>query len=552
MPFNGIPAKDFLNRQKELDYLQSLARLRGESLAGNVLLEGPRGIGKTELLKQVYRIIFWDDGTKIFPFYYSFKTANLKGTNFSRDYFTRFIKQYIAFLKREPFSIDNMTVPLARMIPEMASLGLSWMVDLAEDFEAFFNAGDLNGQILAAISAPVAATRKGGRPVLILLDDFTMAEQLYESVPGDATGLITLFEESMKNNLCPHIITGSPEGGLERLFTDHALLGRIERMRLHQLPEDSAYILLSSFLDKMKISHDRESALKFLQLTKGNPLYIRNLAKAAWKMQKKDLSEKDLRECYSYDVTEGETSFYWSSVLGAGVHDTGVRTNVLKIIRQTAGNEFTHDAGRLSKVLGISESEIGEALNLLQRKGFLQNSDTVRRDCMTALCAKELDGKTAEQVRETIEALYARPGEASLFEIIIPMTENAELVAARAIEQIGKNINLEPDMLNQMQLALIECCINAIEHSGSYEKKIFLKISASSGKVMIIIETPGKHFSLDSLSELPVDEKLQSERKRGWGFQLVRKIMDEVKIERVNDRTRVILIKNIQRKEVHQ
>ena len=83
MPFNSIPEKDFLDRGSELTYLRRLPETKSDGLAGNVLLEGARGIGKTELLKQLYRILFREAG--VIPFYYSFRTANLKGSYFARD-----------------------------------------------------------------------------------------------------------------------------------------------------------------------------------------------------------------------------------------------------------------------------------------------------------------------------------------------------------------------------------------------------------------------------------------------------------------------------------
>jgi anti-sigma regulatory factor (Ser/Thr protein kinase) len=67
-----------------------------------------------------------------------------------------------------------------------------------------------------------------------------------------------------------------------------------------------------------------------------------------------------------------------------------------------------------------------------------------------------------------------------------------------------------------------------------------------------MIESPGRPFSLDSLEESPTEKKMEAGQKRGWGFTLMRKIMDEVKVERVHDRTRVTLVKNIKKSEVRK
>jgi anti-sigma regulatory factor (Ser/Thr protein kinase) len=106
-------------------------------------------------------------------------------------------------------------------------------------------------------------------------------------------------------------------------------------------------------------------------------------------------------------------------------------------------------------------------------------------------------------------------------------------------------LELDHGLIKQIQMALIESAINAIEHSGSYEKKVGVKITSDSRRLEIVIESPGRFFDPERLDELPVEEKLHSENKRGWGFKMMRKIMDEVKVERIGEKTRVILIKNI-------
>ncbi len=549
MPLNTIPAENFLNREYEFKYLKDLAELKGNALGGNVFLEGARGMGKTELLKQLYRFLYWEDG--VVPFYYSFKTANLKGTYFARDYFTGFVRQYLSFAKKEPAIADNAAEPLQRLMPVISSLGLHWLIDCIEDFQEHLRKNDFYWQIVAAISVPVVAAQKSGKPVIIMLDDFDAAERLYESSLGDAHGLISLFGESMRNRLCPHVITGST-GALEAIFTDHSLIGMTEQMRLGPLPEDLAAALFRAHLAHLKVACAPGAQLKFLDILRGNPLYIRNLAKAAWKMQKKEFTEKDLIECYAFEVTEGETAFYWSSVFNRYVPNASKRKAMLKLLMHSIENGGMENGAQLVMVSGLGEAETAAILEAMEVSGIIRENDSVFQDFIRCLYLKEIKGREARDVREKIELKYVSAGEESRFELVIPMSSNAELVVAKAVEQIGRNIHLDPDFLNYLQLALIEVCINAIEHSGSYEKKVFLKFITRPDKLEIIIENSGRPFSLDSRTEVPVEEKLRMGMKRGWGFKLVYAIMDSVKIERINDRTRVILIKNITDKEVLQ
>ncbi len=548
MPLTGLPAKDYLNREDDLSYLRRLADMRQDSLAANVLLLGTRGIGKTELLKQVFREVFWE-GREVVPFYYSFKTAALKSSTFARDYFTRFLKQYAAYVKKEPLLVDDAGMSLTRLMPVLSSAGLDWMLDIVDAFQEHAVSGDLYGQILAAISAPAAAAKRGGRRILVILDDFTASEDLHEARRGDAPGLASLFEESMKNSLCPHIITGSPTARLEGIFSDPSLRKDTERMQLLPLPEDTSFSFFDSLLRKMHITCDMREAIGLIRTVRGNPLYLKNMAKAAWKTKKKELREKDLAECYCHEILDGEISFYWSSVLSERIRTKNLLRTLLRLLMRQMTKEGADDEARLSQVLGIRDAELGQAMEILDGNGLGRHDDPVFEDFVRALYMREIEGRSAGEIRERIGERFGTQRDSSRFEMVIPMTDQAELVAARAVEQIGKNINLEPDLLNYIQLALVETCINAIEHSGSYEKKIYLTFLSTPEQIEITIESPGRSFSLDSLRESPVEEKLASGRKRGWGFTLIRKIMDDVRVERVNDRTRVTLVKKIRNKE---
>jgi anti-sigma regulatory factor (Ser/Thr protein kinase) len=549
MPLNALPAEGFLNRETELSYLKGLSGLKGNALGGNVLLEGARGIGKTELLRQHYRSLFRE--TAVVPFYYCFRTGNLKGTYFARDYFTAFVRQYLAFTKNEPFLTGGAAEPLPRLLPAISSLGLHWLVDSVEAFQEHLKNNDVYWQIVTAISLPVVAARQGGKPVLVMLDDFDAAEDLYESSLGDAPSLVSLFGESLRSPLCAHVMTGSA-GALETIFTDRSLIGLAERMRLGPLPEDLAADLFRRHLSHLEMTIPPAEQLKFLSTLQGNPLYLRNLAKALWKMRKLELTERDLIEGYSYEISDGETAFYWSSALSRAVKNPARRRAILQWLLRFLEGGGMEDGGRPAVMAGAGEAETLEALETIRALGMTGGRDAVLHDVLRCLYMREVEGRKAGEAREKIEAQYLAKEAESCFEMVIPMSSNAELVVAKAVEQIGKNIDLDEEFLNYLQLALIEVCINAIEHSGSYDKKVFLKFIMRSGRLEIIVENTGRPFSLDARKDLSAEEKLRLGIKRGWGFKLVYSIMDDVKIERVNDRTRVILTKYIKDKEVQQ
>jgi len=557
LPFNALPERDFVNREGELSYIVRLADLSREGLTGNIVVEGARGIGKTELLKQLHRSLFWKRNNVV-PFYYSFQRGALSGESFARDYFSRFVRQFIAYLKQDPSLAQNRVVPLRRLLPLYMSAGQGWMLEIIENLEEQLKGGDAPSRLLSAISVPVVASSRIGIPIMVMLDDFHLAARLYGDRPGDTEGLVSLFEGSLKSPLCPHVLTGSPEGGIEAIFSDDSLRGTTERMALRALHEDSAFSLFCSLCARLGLTVD-EGCLKFMRFLGGNPLYIRNMARALWRLKRLTVAEQDFWECYSFEVTGGDTAFYWSSVLGAFIKDAKHRSIALELFMRIIERDSasTH-ADRLSLELDVPEAEIKAVVGSLERAGMLKTlgglriaPDPVLEDFLRGLYLKEAMGYEPEKIKgQILFHRQAAGSEAANFEMVIPMAQDAELVAARAVEQICSSIRLKPDLVGQLQLAIIEACLNAMEHSGSYDKKVRLKLSATPERLEITIESPGRPFVPEEIREATIEEKLGSGHKRGWGLRLMREIMDEVAFKPFEGGTRVVLTKKITPDEV--
>jgi serine/threonine-protein kinase RsbW len=124
------------------------------------------------------------------------------------------------------------------------------------------------------------------------------------------------------------------------------------------------------------------------------------------------------------------------------------------------------------------------------------------------------------------------------YEMVVPMGEDTELIAAHTIEEIARRHEFEPKAINQIKTALVEACINATEHSLSPDRKIYQKFSVEDDKIIITISNRGVRLS----DNPPVEIKPDDER-RGWGLKLLETLMDEVRFEQVDDGTRISMTK---------
>jgi serine/threonine-protein kinase RsbW len=121
--------------------------------------------------------------------------------------------------------------------------------------------------------------------------------------------------------------------------------------------------------------------------------------------------------------------------------------------------------------------------------------------------------------------------------MVIPMTDEAELIAAHAVEEIARRHNLDPRSINQLKTALVEACINASEHSLSPDGKIYQRFRVEDDRVVLTVSNRGLRLT----SRMPAAEP--SDGRRGWGLKLMRRLMDEVVIEQVDDGTRIVMTK---------
>ncbi|HKR62604.1 MAG TPA: ATP-binding protein [Thermoanaerobaculia bacterium] len=123
-------------------------------------------------------------------------------------------------------------------------------------------------------------------------------------------------------------------------------------------------------------------------------------------------------------------------------------------------------------------------------------------------------------------------------ELTLPMVPDIEIAAARAAGNLARELGMSSESIDEMAHALIEACINAREHSGSVDRRIYVRIvgtSAAEGnsRIDIWITDHGKGFNLTEARSRR--QNLGAVHKRGWGLQIIEAHMDEVDIATAPD-----------------
>lgn len=153
-------------------------------------------------------------------------------------------------------------------------------------------------------------------------------------------------------------------------------------------------------------------------------------------------------------------------------------------------------------------------------------------------------GSSRRQVELLQELLFGQveDNDAKEYEMILPVGGDTELVAAHALEEIARRFEFPAKAINQIKTALVEAWINAAEHSLSPDQKIYQKFTVFPDRIIVTVSNRGIRLT-DKINEQLPPEAATPESRRGWGLNLIRSLMDEVRIESVDDGTRIVMTK---------
>lgn len=131
--------------------------------------------------------------------------------------------------------------------------------------------------------------------------------------------------------------------------------------------------------------------------------------------------------------------------------------------------------------------------------------------------------------------------------LALPMVPEMEIEASKTAMAIAESMRMSPDRIDEVRMAVVEACINALEHSRSSDKEVFVTFEVLGDqdpeKLRITVQDTGVGFSPDGVEEPTIEEKLKSRRKRGWGLKIIRGLMDEVEIHSGTEGTTVVMSK---------
>ncbi len=129
----------------------------------------------------------------------------------------------------------------------------------------------------------------------------------------------------------------------------------------------------------------------------------------------------------------------------------------------------------------------------------------------------------------------------------LPLVPDVELIAAKAVQVMGRSLGMTDGELESVTVATVEACLNAMEHGG--QTHFFVRVNThrdgEGPSLEVEIEDHGVGFDPQAPPRTSPSRVLGCVAKRGWGLTLIRELMDEVDVRSQPGKTVVRMVKHV-------
>jgi len=107
--------------------------------------------------------------------------------------------------------------------------------------------------------------------------------------------------------------------------------------------------------------------------------------------------------------------------------------------------------------------------------------------------------------------------------LALPLVPEIELEASKTAAAIAESIHMNPDRIDEVRLAVVEACLNALLYSEADEVFLTFQVLGQEDpeKLRIVVHDDGIGFDPEAPAPRPGG---------GWGLKIMRGLMDEMEI----------------------
>ncbi len=217
------------------------------------------------------------------------------------------------------------------------------------------------------------------------------------------------------------------------------------------------------------------------------------------------IDEKDIWTAYVREATEGGIAGYCSARFKKHFLRLFHRRTAIEIVYHIQHSEGPIELAVIPRTISVSRKRVEPIVEGLYRAGFVRAEfglvsapdDPALHDVVEGMYHREVLGRTIEDVeRHLLRKFQHSSPTIGTYELALPATKEAELVAVKCIEQMGQNHGLDSKTIGWLQMALVEACINAEKQKRDLEGRIFVKTEVFEDRIELFMEGAARQFIL--------------------------------------------------------
>lgn len=420
-----LPENEFFDRKVELARLHSLATSRsrpqgvsGESrsenelqprLARNALVLGAPRVGKTELLRKCFDVLF-NEHQDVAPFYYPLKGYYLDVDRFARDYLSQFLAQFIAFRRNEPRLIGAADEPLAAIARAAPPGDYLWMQAIVDSFTRAAQSGDASLLLRCALSAPAAASSHTQLGLFILVDNFhLLADRSSQGADLRSEFIRTMAAHeslgaSSMGSTAPqfpsYALAGLRRPVVELITSDEELFRQFDLIRIEPMAEEPLERVINSTAAGLGVEMSDSTVELMIQQLNGDLFYVRALLEAAASVEGALTTFMEFERAYTDEVLNGRICHYLGAVLRDIAPDSGTGRAALEALSLVIEANAAVPLDTVTELMGEYTTEVGQVLAGMHARELLEinygfvnaSSDSVLADYIRARYRSEVAG----------------------------------------------------------------------------------------------------------------------------------------------------------------
>lgn len=312
-----VRAEDFIGRTDEMDKILRHAKDENSS-CGFLLLSAP-ALGSSELLKQIYDRLFYEQSSGTIPFYFAFKKSDKKALQTAIRFLQSFLQQTVAF-RRKSAKILDASPEVCELAEIAAPADGHWIDRLIETCQTESRLGDERSFIRQALSAPLRAAANGAK-IFVMLDNLHQTEKL-----SDEMDFVGELKEIFGRCNLPFVLSG------RRRFLFDEIQENYISHELKPLGFSDSGLLAENLAEKFAVKINEQTRDLIAVQMQGSPLFSRFLFQAAGE-KKIDLdSFQKIERVYADEMFGGRTGRFYERIFNEITLSVETQKNIVGVL----------------------------------------------------------------------------------------------------------------------------------------------------------------------------------------------------------------------------